>query len=373
MTFLIVTHVPHTYFKGALYAYGPYVKEMNLWLKYADKILVLAPLSLNEIPGEIDLKYDHPAIEFIRAHEFNLVGISSVFKTLVVIPSIIGQCFGAFKRADHVHLRCPGNMGLLGCITQVFFPSKTKTAKYAGNWDRHSKQPWSYKLQRRILNSTFLTKNMRALVYGNWPGNTKNILPFFTASYKETDRTALSQRIFNGAIKLIFVGSLTRGKQPMISCQVVKALISKGIAVSLDMYGEGPERKPLEKFIMENRLEEIIMLHGNQNSGVVKAGYQQAHFLVFISESEGWPKAVAEAMWWRCLPITTAVSCVPEMLGYGKRGDLVTADVAEVAARIEYYSGHSQEYGQKCSAAMEWSRQYTLECFENEIKGLMQS
>ncbi len=373
MTFLIITYVAHKHFNGAYYAYGPYVKEINLWVKYADKVLVLAPVSYNEHPDEIDLQFYHPAIEFIPVHDFNLVGISSIIKSVLIIPSIVWQSIRTIKKADHIHLRCPGNMGLLGCIAQVFFSGKIKTAKYAGNWDRNSEQPWSYKLQRWLLNNTFLTRKMQALVYGHWPGNTTNILPFFTASYTETDRVEICPRDFHGFIKLIFVGSLTKGKHPLISCMVAKQLLEKRIPVSLELYGEGPERKQIEKFISGNQLGKNIQLNGNQKDEVLKAAYQQAHFLVFISESEGWPKAVSEAMWWGCLPVTTAVSCVPEMVGYGERGDLVNADPTEVVNRIEYYINHPQEYKAKCIAAMKWSRQYTLECFEKEIKKLMHS
>ena len=70
-------------------------------------------------------------------------------------------------------------MGLIGAIVNILFPNKQKTAKYAGNWDPKSKQPWSYRLQKWILSNTFLTKNMQVLVYGEWPNQTKNIKPFF--------------------------------------------------------------------------------------------------------------------------------------------------------------------------------------------------
>jgi hypothetical protein len=38
------------------------------------------------------------------------------------------------------------------------------------------------------------------------------------------------------------------------------------------------------------------------------------------SNSEGWPKAIAEGMFWGCVQLQTAVSCVPYMLDYGKEG-----------------------------------------------------
>ena len=373
MTFVVLTHVSHKQFNGAYYAYGPYVKEMNLWLQYADKVLVLAPVSYNKHPDEIDLHYHHPAIELIAVHSFNLLGFSSKLYSGIVIPSIFWKSIKAFRKADHIHLRCPGNMGLLGWIAQIFFPGKIKTAKYAGNWDHQSKQPWSYRLQRWILNNRFLTRNMRVLVYGKWPESTKNIIPFFAATYREADCVAVNPREFLGPLRLMFVGMLSRSKQPLMSCMTVKELLAKEIDVSLDIFGEGPERERIEGFILENKMDKNIHLHGNQKGEVLKTAYQQAHFLVFISESEGWPKAVAEAMWWGCLPITTPVSCVPEMLGYGERGDLVNPDTKEIVNAIEYHINHPDEYKAKCKDAMEWSRQYTLERFEKQLRGLMQS
>ena len=73
-------------------------------------------------------------------------------------------------------------------MVQIFFPKKNKTAKYAGNWDPHSKQPWSYKLQRWILQNTFLTRNMTVLVYGEWPTMSSNCRSFFTATYRDSDK-----------------------------------------------------------------------------------------------------------------------------------------------------------------------------------------
>lgn len=89
-------------------------------------------------------------------------------------------------QADYIHLRCPGNMGL-EALVQMLFPNKPKTAKYAGNWNPKSKQPWSYRLQKWILSYTFLTQNMQVLVYGEWSNQTKNSKLFFSDTYSEEE------------------------------------------------------------------------------------------------------------------------------------------------------------------------------------------
>ena len=112
-------------------------------------------------------------------NHFNVIGLRNISKSIFAIPSICFIIFKQMKNADHIHLRCPNNMGLLACFVQIFFPNKNKTAKYANNWDWKSTQPFTYRLQQIILRNTLLTKNMKVLVYGNWNDKTKNIIPFF--------------------------------------------------------------------------------------------------------------------------------------------------------------------------------------------------
>ena len=194
MKFLIVTHVVHVKNNQQYFAYEPYVREMNIWLKYVDEVIVVAPLEKDK-PTVIDRFYEHNNIDFRKVPVFSLTsfknGIASVFK----IPEIIFEIFKAMRQADHIHLRCPGNMGLLACIVQLFFTSKPKTAKYAGNWDSNSKQPWSYRLQKMILSNTFLTRNMQVLVYGEWPNQSRNIKSFFTATYAEKEKEVVQKTI----------------------------------------------------------------------------------------------------------------------------------------------------------------------------------
>lgn len=373
MKFLVIGHVVHKQKDGKLFAYGPYVREMNLWFKHVDEVLVLAPLDSTAAPDPIDLPYEHSNLTLEEVPQFSIVSKADLVKTISKFPKLWIKTWSAMKEADHIHLRCPGNMGLLGAMVQTFFPNKIKSAKYAGNWDRSSKQPYSYRLQQKILSDPAKTKNMQVLVYGEWPNESLNIRPFFTASYSEHEikETPVLQLSTDSEIRLIYAGGLNAGKQPMISAQVCKSLIEKGYNVKLDFYGEGPERKALEEFIQEHQLAKQITLHGNVSSDTLKTAYQHAHFLIFISQSEGWPKVVAEAMFWACLPITTAVSCVPQMLGEGERGVLVQANVSEILHELEFLIDHPAVYEDKVKQARDWSRQFTLERFEAEIAAVI--
>jgi glycosyltransferase involved in cell wall biosynthesis len=80
---------------------------------------------------------------------------------------------------------------------------------------------------------------------------------------------------------------------------------------------------------------------------------------------------VAEAMFWGCLPITSKVSCIPYMLANGERGALVNANADEIVAVVEDYLSNPEKYRQQIAKAMEWSRQFTMEKFEEGIRKLI--
>lgn len=370
MNFLIVTHVIHTQNGTDLVAYAPYVNEMNIWLKYADTVTIVAPMKAME-SNPIHQKYHHNNIRFIKVPAFSFTNPKEILKSFFILPFIFLKIIGAMVQANHIHLRCPGNMGLLGSLAQIFFPGKPKTAKYAGNWDPKSNQPLSYRFQKAILANTFLTRNMSVLVYGEWPNQSKNIKSFFTATYYESDKKEIHSRNLQEKITFIFVGALSEGKQPLYAIQLVEELKKRNKNVEISLFGEGNQHSVLQQYIQQNNLENYVFLKGNFNREQMKEVYQKSHFLILPSKSEGWPKVVAEAMFWGCLPVATTVSCVPDMLDSGKRGLLLETDLSHDVNAIEHLLLNQEKYDHMVSEAINWSAKFTLDRFEAEIKELL--
>ena len=95
--------------------------------------------------------------------------------------------------------------------------------------------------------------------------------------------------------------------------------------------------------------------------------------MILPSRSEGWPKAIAEGMFFGCIPIATPVSCVPWMLDYGSRGillgeyknqeprakklDLISSNIEKVQLLLQ----DPEKMKRMSEEAKKWSQQYTLE------------
>jgi len=366
---LVISSAPLIHKEEKWFMYGPYQKEMKIWASHVDQIRFCCPIWKEDRKLLID-EITFPIEPTIELKEFDIQSLYKLPKAIWLSILNFFIILKAMKNADHIHLRCPGNIGLLASLAQIFYPKKKKTVKYAGNWDPKSKQPWSYRLQKRIVGNTFLTRNMQVLVYGEWPDQTKNIKPFFTATYSEQEKLPVVERDYSSEMQFLFIGTLSKGKQPLWAIQFVEGLYKKGFKVCLDMFGEGTEREQLTHYIKEKGLETIITLHGNQPKAVVKERLQVSHFLILPSKSEGWPKVVAEAMFWGCVPVVTPISCVSWMLGGGERGILVSDSPEKEAEKFTEMFSESG-FKNMSKAGENWSRTYTLEYFETEISDLL--
>lgn len=421
MRFAVFTHVIHQEQKGKLHAYSPYIREMNWWFKNVGEVEIIAPLVQKKEELIFEKAYEHDNIIFTSISAFNLLSISAISKSLVRVPVTFFRILTAMKRADHLHIRCPGNIGLLAVVAQIFFPKKPKTVKYAGNWDPEAKQPWTYKLQKWILSNTFLSRNIKVLVYGDWQEKSKNIVSFFTTSFSQNEKEIINKD-FTPPYKFVYTGNLVEGKGIFEAIRLIETLTEKGLNSELEIYGDGILKEDLNNYIQQKELQQFVKLKGRKNLEELKEAYKKAHFVILLSKSEGWPKVLAEGMWYGCVPVATSVSCVPWMLNYKwrnisipdaekreenkeKRGILLSNELVDKLQKSRQFEcpdrsrdvsrrGFSEPLAMNSStktdlaeivqllqnpgtlekmsiAAQEWSQQYTLEKFERAIREMI--
>ena len=372
-TIAIFTLVSHKVNANRFYGYGPYIKEMNIWVSHFNKVIIVAPLQNDNKLKAIDLAYEHTNIKLIAIPSFNIKSIVSSLALIIKLPLIIINMVKAMRQSDHLHFRSPSNVAAIAAMVQIFFPSKPKTVKYAGNWDPESKQPLGYRFQKWIFGNTLLTKNMKILVYGEWKNQSKYVVPFYTASFSDSDKSSFIKKDYTKTLKFMYLGALVAGKQPLLAIKIVEELIKKNFIIELHMYGDGDLFEELQNYIVLKRLSASIFLHGNQPFAEIKAHIKSAHFTMLPSKSEGWPKALAEGMFFGVIPIAIGVSCIPWMLDKGKRGILIPSELYTAVSVIQNELEKGGEYlNTVAKNASEWSQQFTLEYFEKGIKKILE-
>ena len=127
-------------------------------------------------------------------------------------------------------------------------------------------------------------------------------------------------------VKIINVGRLSEHKAQHILIEACAQLVNHGIDVSCEIIGEGPKREPLECLIKELGLENKVTLLGAKYHKEVLASYGSADMFVMTSITEGMPLVLMEAMNAGLPVIAPGICGIPELLAFGKAGQLTVAN-----------------------------------------------
>ena len=371
-TIAIFTLVTHKEKNNQFFGYAPYISEMNMWTSHFDKVNVVGHFDNSKHIDKIESPYQHPNVNLIKISTFNIKSPLSIFNFLVKLPGIVIKMIKVMRSSDYLHFRSPSNVAAIAAVVQIFFPSKPKSTKYAGNWDPKSKQPLGYRFQKTIFRNTFLSRHINVLVYGEWPNETKNVKSFISATYAENEKIPWQKRTFTKKIKFVFIGAMVVGKRPLLTVKIIEALLKKGFDAELHMFGDGPLIDEVKDYVKHTGFGQHFFIHGNQPKEQVKSCLLEAHFSILPSKSEGWPKAIAEGMFFGAIPISTKISCLPLILDFGNRGILIESDLDYAVKAIIGSLNKGNDYLNAMSkSALKWSQQYTVDRLEEEISKLI--
>jgi glycosyltransferase involved in cell wall biosynthesis len=303
-------------------------------------------------------------------------GIRAKVIQILSLPRQIVGLARRMRRSDVVHVRCPGNLGLLGVICAPLF-ARRMIAKYAGQWDGYPGEPWSFRLQRQLLASRWWQGPVT--VYGDWPDQPEQIVPFFnsamtSAQMRRAIQAAERPRASGNPRRLLFVGRLSRAKGADIAVDCCWRLVQAGLDVQLDIAGEGPERGRIEEQVQALGLHDRVRLHGGRSFDEVMSFYEAADLLVLPSETEGWPKVLAEAMAFGVPCVATTQGLNPWILGDGRGLTAPLRDVAAFTAAIQALlleDGPAREARRK--ACTEWGRKHSLDDVKTGLRRIMES
>jgi glycosyltransferase involved in cell wall biosynthesis len=119
----------------------------------------------------------------------------------------------------------------------------------------------------------------------------RHVIPLFVAAENGPSKTEYG---LGSPIRLVAAGRLVAGKNLAVAVEAVGMLRAEGVDVTLDVYGDGPERQAIGTVIVDRRLDDRVRLHGYYADWVAQA--VSADIFLNVSEAEGFCIVVAEAM-----------------------------------------------------------------------------
>ncbi len=367
---VVVSHVAHHDWRGRLWAYAPYARELEVWADLFPRLLIAAPTKAGPPPGD-SAAIDRKNVHLLPQQASGGDSLGAKARQLVMLPRLVRDLSRALRGAGAVHVRCPGNLGLLGVVLAPLF-CRRLVAKYAGQWGTYPGEAWSFRLQRALLRSPWWRGPVT--VYGDWPKQPAKVTPFFTSVLDDAHvtraRTTIEHARVPGPLRVLFVGRLSAAKNVDALIRALATLKARGIAAEATILGDGPERSSLEALASEQDVAAQVHFAGGVDFEDVLEAYARHDALVLVSETEGWPKAITEAMAFGLLCLGSNRGLVPTILE--DRGVVMEpGDDEALAKHLGALATRPDAFRAQRLAAAAWGQRYTLSHLRTALGDLL--
>jgi len=373
MRLVVVTSVVHYSHQGQLYAYGPYARELEVWADLFEAVTVAGPL-----------RHARPAGDCLPVRRHNIgmapqreAGGQRWIDKLAYLwlgPLIAVELSRELARAEAIHVRCPCNLGLLGVLLAPLF-SKYLVAKYAGQWTSYPGEPPTVRLQRRLLASRWW--HGPVTVYGACGRQPSHVVPFFTSlltdEHMARAKAASGSRTIESASRILYVGRLSRSKNVGAILGGVARVRAAGLELTCTIAGEGPERANLEARSAELGLTGHVRFTGGLSFDQILEQLERADILALVSETEGWPKAIVEAMAFGLVCIGSDRGQIPRLLGGGRGIVVAPGDEKALADSLIRIVSDPESFRPMIHAASAWAQQFSLGGLRASIRELLET
>ena len=313
MKLAIISHTEH--YKnaaGEIVGWGPTISEINHLAKDFESIVHLAFLHNKETPPSA-LPYTESNIRFKALPVSGGKGLGSKLGILTKMPATLKLINETLKEVDAFQFRAPVGMGVYIIPYLSMFSNKKGWFKYAGNWNQQQ-PPFGYRLQRFFLKN----QQRKVTINGAWPKQPKQCLTFENPCLTEEERALgkaiITNKNYSKPIQFCFVGRLEDAKGVQRILDATEKIIQETAfqEFEVNLVGDGPKREFYEKQVKQKKLP--INFKGFLNREHVFEIYKNSHAILLPSDSEGFPKVIAEAMNFACIPIVSDVSSIGQYI-----------------------------------------------------------
>ncbi len=368
---LVVSHVLHYQHDSKLYAYGPYAREIDVWADLFPELVIAAPCRNEKPPGDW-VAFTRPNISIAPQREAGGDNWQAKVKQIAMLPMLVRDLSRVMRTADAIHVRCPGNLGVLGVLLAPVF-SRRLVAKYAGQWNGYSGERFALRLQRSVLRSCWW--HGPVTVYGQWPNEPQQVIPFFTSMMTDemVEKAAVvaKRKTIGRPLRILFSGRLAKEKRVGALLEAAKILADRGLALEVVLVGGGVEEAALRKQTADLGLQHLVKFVGSVPFETSLEWYEWAHCLVLPSaNSEGWPKAIAEGMCYGLVCIGVEHGQVRRMLE-GRGIVLKSGTPQEIADALQRVAERPIDFEGMRRKASVWAGQYSLDGLREALRDLL--
>jgi glycosyltransferase involved in cell wall biosynthesis len=269
-------------------------------------------------------------------------------------------------RAGGIHAPVPGDVGTVGMLLALLF-RKPLFVRHCGNWNVQrtlAEHFWRWSMERLAGGRTVM------LVTGGSdavPSRNPHIEWIFSTSVTSAELDAAPREYTPGTgPRLVITARQMRSKGTDQLIRALAILLPKYPDASLNVIGDGEALEYLRTIAADLSVSERVIFHGKLPQPEVMNVLRQSTLFCFPTQSEGFPKAVLEALAAGLPVITTRVSVLPHLIRSGGGVLLDNTDPATIANAVTACL-EPQQYRRMSEFAIQTARQYSLERWRDTI------
>jgi glycosyltransferase involved in cell wall biosynthesis len=365
----IISHTEHyKTTEGVIVGWSPTVNEVNHLLSIFDEIYHIAMLHEGEIPPSV-MPYKSNKIHFIALPPLGGKTLSSKFKLVFNAAKVIKTVKNTLKKIDYFQLRTPTGIGVYLIPYLTFFSKKKGWYKYAGNWNQ-KKPPLGYVLQRCMLKQ----QNKKVTINGMWQNQPKHCITFENPCLTIED-VYLGQQIatnknLNQKVSFCYVGRLEKekGVERIIRAFTKLDSENKLRVDKVHLVGNGEDLQHFKR--LSKNCGVTIIFHGFLSHDEVFEIYKKSHFFLMpTTASEGFPKVIAEALNFGCIPIVSNLSSIGQYIINNQNGFLLSPITVDnlVLNLLEVLKLTTKDYYKLLSSRKSLVEKFTFQYYNNRI------
>jgi glycosyltransferase involved in cell wall biosynthesis len=308
MKLAIISHTNH-YFdqSGSIVGWGPTVSELNHLSPHFETIYHIAVLhKLVETPASA-IPYTSNNIKLVPLPVTGGKTLLAKLNIITAIPVVLSTIRKTLSEVDVFQFRGPTGIGVYVIPYLTWFSSKKGWFKYAGNWSQRN-APLAFAFQRWFLRH----QSRKVTINGNWPGEPGHCISFenpcLTLDERNIGTKVIENKNYKAPFQFCFVGRLDDAKGVHLIVEALLNLKKTSPIGAMHFIGDGPKKEVYESTLEKCGVAAIF--HGFLPRGEVFKVYKKCHFILLPSKSEGFPKVIAEAMNFGCIPIVSNVSSI---------------------------------------------------------------
>lgn len=349
---------------------GGFPFQMKAIAELFDETRVVVPVDLHRRPiGEAPLSGNNLSVtplDVPKGHD-----LSRKLQLPIWLLRNFPRIWREVRRADAVHTPIPGDIGTIGLLVALIL-GKPLFIRYCGNWALRrtaAEYFWGWLLERTAGTRTVVL----ATGGGGDPPSQRNAYMqwIFSTSLSESELRAFGYArtsISPDGPRLIISARQERAKGTGAVIESLPMLEGEFPHISLDVVGDGQALSEFKQLAETSGVEHRVRFHGKlDHSGVMKMLRQADVFCFPTTSSEGFPKAVLEALACGLPVVSTPVSVLGDLIGEGGGVLLDAATAVEVARGIRFCVADTDRYREMSRAALLTASKYSLERWQDTI------